>query len=431
MAAMSMAVLIGCVVGSGLLYRYASAEAVAAVDVALDTHDGPRFIAVAGPSATASLVDEQSKPAQLEIIRGRVPDGGTLASSLAQRGVQIERIQAVTEAMRPHFDFRRAKAGDVFAFVQSDAGELVSFEYQSGRSLYRVVPGPDDGLLTEVTEPQMERRVVTLGGLVQRSLTESLLAKGETAELVQLFSDVFVWTMDFSTQTRPGDEYRIVYEKFYDRAGFVRYGGVLAAQYVSGRDTLTAFYYQHRDGEGGYYTAQGRSMRGSLLRAPLRYTRISSRFTKSRLHPIEKVYKPHPAIDYAAPTGTEIWAAGDGKVTFKGWMKGLGHTVKIRHGNGFESIYGHLSRYAKGLKVGNFVRQRDVIGYVGMSGSATGPHLDYRLQYKGKYIDPLKLTFNSDRIITPSEWPRFESVIQESLALLNEASPPIRLEAAM
>jgi len=254
--------------------------------------------------------------------------------------------------------------------------------------------------------------------------------------LVQAFADIFAWQIDFTKETRPGDEYRLVYEKFYDRGGFVRYGRILAAQYApsaSNNSTgpVVALYYEDQQGFSGYYAPNGKSLRGSLLRAPVNYTRISSKYAHRRLHPVHRVFKPHLAIDYAAPTGTPIWAAGDGEVIFKGWRGGLGRTVKIRHRNGYISYYGHLSRYADGLKVGSKVEQKQVVGYVGMSGTATGPHLDYRLEYKGRFVDPLKVNFQTDRAIPERELPRFAQIRNERLNSLRNANPPLRLEAAM
>ena len=172
-------------------------------------------------------------------------------------------------------------------------------------------------------------------------------------------------------------------------------------------------------------------MRRTFLRAPVKYSRISSRYSKSRLHPILNVRRPHEGIDYAAPTGTPIWAVAEGEVIFKGWSGGFGRLIKIRHNNGYVSYYGHLSRYAGNLKVGSRVEQQQVVGYVGSTGLATGPHLDYRLKVDGRFVDPLKVRFPHGAPVPNEELDRFAALRDELLAELSNVSPPLVLEAGM
>jgi murein DD-endopeptidase MepM/ murein hydrolase activator NlpD len=169
---------------------------------------------------------------------------------------------------------------------------------------------------------------------------------------------------------------------------YVRPGRILAARYSNGLHEYRALYFEQAEGRGGYYRPDGSSVRRQLLRTPLNYRRVSSRFSRSRLHPILKVRRPHLGIDYAAPYGTPVWVVADGTVFFRGYSGGLGNVVKVRHANGYVSYYGHLSRYARGLKVGQRVQQKEVIGYVGSTGISTGPHLHYQLMKNGRSIDP-------------------------------------------
>ena len=393
----------------------------------------PQLASGAPLAMQASLRQESEEPSKLEVFTGRVPPGGTLIAELDERGVSEDRVREVMYALRPVFNYKSALPGDFFALEQRSTGELVSFEYQRGRDFYRITPSEDGRLIATHSEPPMESRVVNLGGVIETSLYDSLKEQGERPELVQDFADIFIWTFDFNKESRPGDEYRLIYEKYYDRSGFVRYGKILAAQYVSGNQNqlLTALYYEDSNGIGSYYTPEGVSLKRTLLRAPLKYTRISSHYTKARLHPVHQVYKPHPAIDYAAPIGTPVWAAGDGEVIFAGWMGGLGNTVKVKHRNGFISYYGHLSKFGSGVKAGTRVKQKQIVGYVGRSGTATGPHLDYRLELRGKFLDPLKVTLESESAIASREYLSFERVRMERLMSLREANPNIVLEAAM
>ena len=394
-----------------------------------------RFAAVARPLSSSGLViAEDVEPARLRVRTARLSRGGELEDELRRMGADPAKASRILGALRPVFDPGDAREGDFLALASTDAGQLISFELQQGRDLYRLAPGPSGQLLAVHSEPPMERRVVTLGGVIQRSLSESLRDQGERPELVQAFADIFAWKIDFARETRPGDEYRLVYEKFYDRSGFARYGRILAAQYspsAPGGEPVVAIFYEDQEGFSGYYTPTGTSLRGSLLRAPVNYTRISSRYTQRRLHPVHRVYKPHLAVDYAAPTGTPVWAAGDGEVIFKGWRGGLGRTVKIRHRNGYVSYYGHLSQFASNLRVGSQVEQKQVVGTVGMTGTATGPHLDYRLEYKGRFLDPLKVDFETDRAIPTEEMSRFTQLARQRLERLRRANPALLLEAAM
>jgi murein DD-endopeptidase MepM/ murein hydrolase activator NlpD len=443
MAFGSLIAVLGCAATSAGLYRVSldSVAAEASLRAGLRGYSAvagelpnSNFYAVSHtePRAdVAAIGDEDAEPAKLEVVTGRLENGVTLQAELAKRGASAERFKQISAALDPMVSTKDAKAGDFFALVQSNEGQLVSFEYQRGRDLYRVAPNGEGKLVASHSEPTMSRRVVTLGGVVDRSLFDSLREQGERAELVQEFAGIFVWTFDFSKESRPGDEYRLVYEKYYDRGGFVRYGKILAAQYVTASEMLTAVYYENSEGEGGYYTPSGLSLRGSLLRAPLKYSRISSRYTSARLHPVHQVYKPHLAVDYAAPVGTPVWAAGDGEIVFRGWLGGLGRTVKVKHRSGYTTYYGHLSRYGEGIAVGKRVRQKQIVGYVGTSGTATGPHLDYRVEHRGRLVDPLKVSFESEASISPEEYERFARTKRERLDRLQEANPPILLEAAM
>lgn len=368
----------------------------------------------------------------LRVITGHVSAGGTVSGSLRARGVSPRTVSQIALAMLPIFNFRYARAGDFFSLIEDGEGNLLSFEFQRGRSdIYRIERGPGGELAALRERVPLERRVQQLAGVVRTSLFESILELGEHPDLVNAFADVFVWDFDFDRQTRPGDEFRMLFEKFYDREGFVRYGTVLGGQYRSGDRELVAVYFEDADGYGDYYTPEGHAMRRAFLRAPVRYSRISSRYSHSRLHPVLKVRRPHHGVDYAAPLGTPVWAVADGVVQYVGWNGGFGRLVRVRHANGYVSYYGHLSSFQKGLKTGARVKQKDVIGYVGTSGLSSGPHLDYRLKVNGRFVDPLKVRFPKGEPIRVEARSDFEEVKQARLAALAGASPPLVLEAAM
>jgi murein DD-endopeptidase MepM/ murein hydrolase activator NlpD len=382
-----------------------------------------------GPPAPP--VSEEPGPGTLHVLTGRIPQGGSLAGALGAEGVDGETIQRLVDAMKPVFDFRGAQPDDFFALIRLDDGQVISFEFQRGRRVVYRLELVDGALRASRGELPLERRVVNLGGVIERSLFDSIGRLGERGELAGAFADIFIWDFDFSTESRPGDEFRLVFEKFFDRDGFVRYGDVLAAQYRSGPREFTAVYFHDDRGYGDYYTPEGKSVRRAFLRAPLRYQRISSRFSRSRLHPILKIRRPHTGVDYAAPTGTPVWSVADGKVIFKGWSGGFGRLVKVRHNNGYVSYYGHLSRFSDGIEVGRRVAQKQVVGYVGSTGLATGPHLDYRLFTGGRFVDPLKVEFPKGHPVASDDRERFALVRDDLLAELGTAAPPMVLEAGM
>ncbi len=383
-------------------------------------------------SLTPALAGPAAEAGHLRVVTGHIAVGSTIVASLHGQGVSDAVIYEIANALEHSFDFRQARAGDFYAVITDENGDLLSFEFRRGRGdIYRLDRKPGGALQPRAEEKPLERRVVQLGGVVHTTLFDSLTELGEKAEIAQRLADVFAWDFDFARQTRPGDEFRMVFEKFYDRDGFVRYGKLLAARYASSSRELTAFYFEDEEGRGDYYTPDGNSVRRSFLRAPLTYTRVSSGYTKSRLHPIFKVRRPHEGIDYAAPTGTPVWAVANGSVSFIGWKGGFGKLVQVKHENGYVSYYGHLSRFSKRLRVGSRVHQQDVIGYVGSTGYATGPHLDYRLQYKGRFVNPLGVKFAQGRPIPRGDRQRFDRLVESRSAELNEAAPALVLEAGM
>jgi murein DD-endopeptidase MepM/ murein hydrolase activator NlpD len=215
-------------------------------------------------------------------------------------------------------------------------------------------------------------------------------------------ADIFAWDIDFFVDLRPGDRYEFMYEKQYRDGNLVGNGRITAAHFYTESVGHRAYRYEVTGRGADYYGEEGNSLRKQFLKSPLRYSRISSGFSKRRLHPILKIYRPHPGIDYAAPTGTPVVSVGDGRVTYKGWKNGYGKFIVIRHNSRYTTTYGHLSRYAPRLKAGASVNQGQVIGYVGATGLATGPHLDFRMKKDGRFVDPRKVSIPAARPV-PAE----------------------------
>jgi murein DD-endopeptidase MepM/ murein hydrolase activator NlpD len=316
----------------------------------------------------------------------------TLPEVLAALGVAKNRVIQIVEALRPHIDFRRLRPQDGLELHQDPSGEPIKFVYR--QSPLDVVEATREGDTWTGTRRDIpvDRRVVLVSGTLKDNLFESVERLGEQAQLVLDFAEIFAWEFDFAADSQPGDRFRMLVEKVFAGAEFVKYGRILAAEYESDGRLHTGIHF--KDGEkDGYYTPAGESLRRAFLKSPLEFTRISSTFTHGRRHPILGGVRPHLAVDYAAPHGTPVWAVADGTVEYAGYKGGNGNTVIIRHRSNFKTMYNHLARFGKGVRHGVAVRQRQAIGYVGSTGLSTGPHLDYRVMKDGRFVNPLKQTF--------------------------------------
>jgi len=375
----------------------------------------PRWLDTAPPLGGEPLPREP-----LTVVERRIARNDTLASALA--GVAspalVERIVA---AARPAYDLTRIAAGRPFGLTLGPDGLLRAFTYGIDEIRVLRVVLKDGAPQAHVAERPYETRTAVASGTIRSSLFAAIDAAGEGDQLALDLADVFAWDVDFNTELQPGDSFRVAVEKVFVEGEFRRYGRVLAAELVRGPRVLRAVRHEAAGGVPGYYDPDGRPLRKAFLRSPLRFTRISSRFTVSRRHPILDVRRPHLGVDYAAPYGTPVHAAADGLVVFAGWEGGFGRTVRLRHANGYETLYGHLSRLA--VRAGQRVAQGALVGAVGATGLATGPHLDYRMARDGRFVDPLTVALPPADPIAPSERTRFAAESRRLLASLDAASP--------
>jgi murein DD-endopeptidase MepM/ murein hydrolase activator NlpD len=336
--------------------------------------------------STAAL----SSPSLACIFKGELQKNESLYLSLLRKGLSYQLTYELTSALKGKFDLRKSLPGDSYTLLATP-DSILSFEYQKGmRERCRVTK--ENGEMKTVVEPvEFQCIVKSLQGKIGSSLWLSMIGLCESPELIMKLTEVFEWEIDFLTEPRKGDGFRVMFEEYHKDGSFIRYGDILAAEYSSGDKIHQAVLYRSPDGRKGHFEPSGKSTRKTFLKSPLSYRRISSRFSYSRFHPIFKRYQPHLGVDYAAPRGTPVVASGDGVVSFAGWKKGFGKLVVIRHPNGFVTSYGHLSRFARGVTRGATVRQKDLIGYVGNTGCSTGPHLDYRVKADGRYVNPLRM----------------------------------------
>jgi hypothetical protein len=423
--ALAFGAAIGCLLAAVVAFSAADTAALTGPsgvgDVAYETA-GTDLVPVAG--AVAATRPGTPPPPRLQVFEGTISEGTTVAEALAAHGVPPSTVATIVREMRPHFDFRQARPGHVFRLSQYPDGTLMGFDYQtSSTSGYRMVR-VGDGFQVKRQEVELVPRPALIAGVVTTSLYSAITALGEQGQLARDFADVFAWDIDFQRSVRPGDAFQIVYERLHrvemdGTETYERPGRILAARYdgVAGRHT--AIYFEAEPGRGGYYKPNGGSVEGEFLMSPLRHGRITSSYSKARRHPILKITRPHEGIDYAAPLGTPVWSVADGEVIYRARAGGFGNLVKVRHRNGLVSYYAHLSRYAQGLKVGDQVEQKQVIGYVGSTGLATGPHVCFRIKRDGHYVNPAELKTGSRAAIPEELMPTFRATRDMLMAELD------------
>lgn len=357
---------------------------------------------------------------------GEVGSGETMGKLLGSFGISAAAVDRLDRAAQEIFPLRNIRAGQKYtAFIHEDslyAPHLDHFVYESSLTDYVVFSFFDDSVaVRRDTKPYTLRRV-RKSAEINSSLWGAIMEQNLPYALAAEMEDVYQWTVDFFS-IQKGDRFTVIYdERFIDDTVSVGIGRIWGARFTqSGKDYYAIPF--HQEGKVRYWEADGASLRKQLLKAPLKYTRISSRFTYARKHPIYKVYRPHTGVDYAAPAGTPVHAVADGTVIFKGWGGGGGNTLKIKHAGNLQTAYLHLSKYAKGIAQGSRVVQGQLIGYVGSTGASTGPHLDFRIWKNGTPIDPLKIPQEPAEPIARENRAAFEFVRDRILAELNGELP--------
>jgi hypothetical protein len=407
---------------------FAPEEPIGSVDASLADADLGEAAATGTLAAGDVIVDAAAENGGLpavRIIEAELARGQSLANSMAQQDVSPRVVHHIAMEMIGHFDFRRSQPGHRYRLVLDPEGRIESFIYRTSPTVhYQLVRDADLRLSVDRVEAVLEPRQTMIAGVVTSSLYGAITELGGAAQLASDFSDVFAYDVDFSRVVRSGDEFRILFERLYrtDEHGddiFVRPGRILAASYGGSGGEHLALYYESEEGHAGYYRPDGSAVERQFLRAPLRYSRISSRYSSARRHPILKVTRPHHGIDYAAPHGTPVYAVSPGHVIHKNWAGGFGRLVKIEHEDGYVSYYAHLSRFASGLQKGDQVSQKQVIGYVGSSGLATGPHVCFRVAKDGRYVNPTRLPSPAGPPLPPEHQQNFRAHRDTLLAALD------------
>ena len=369
-------------------------------------------------SPVPPLISSKTPAKKIISIKKRIRYGENLVTIL-RNYLNISDIIYLTKKTKKIYPLNRLVVGQPYTLYLKD-NKLVSFEYEIN-DLEKIKINLDkEDFKVQKVSIKYDVKPTIIKGTIKSSLFEAIEKAHEGDLLALKLSEIFAWDIDFIRDIRKGDSFKLIVEKKYRDGKFKGYGNILAAEFINQGRIFNAFLYTTRAGRTDYFDQKGVPLRKSFLKAPLKFTRISSRFSYHRFHPILKIVRPHLGVDYAAPRGTPIKTVADGIVIKKAYDRAAGKYVKIRHPNGYVTVYNHMCRFAKGLKVGKRVLQGEIIGYVGATGYATGPHLDFRVKYHGKYINPLKIKSTPLKPLPKQEMARFQEKIRPYLAALRK-----------
>lgn len=340
---------------------------------------------------------------------------GTLLDRLGAGDSEADNLRGSSQAVR---SFQLLRLGTEVQAKMGEDGKLWSLWFLTPRDTILSIDRVGDGFSTAEQNAVLERRIKLKSGEIKNSLFGATDAAGIPDNVAIQLADIFAGDIDFQRDLRRGDRFSAVYETVDYLGRAVRSGRVLAAEFTNQRKTYRAVWYQDVGGKGGYYTPDGTNLRRAFLRSPLELSRITSRFGM-RIHPFFHQWRAHSGVDYGAPVGTRVRATGDGVVEFAGRRNGYGNLVVLRHHGGFSTYYAHLQGFARGLRGGTRVAQGDIIGYVGQTGWATGPHLHYEFRVHGQYRNPLTITFPAAQPIPARELAAFRRVADPLVARLD------------
>ncbi len=352
------------------------------------------------------------------IVKEKINYNQHIASIFSGYNVNSFSQEDIIRKTQNVFDIRKIRAGNYYtAYLSKDTiKELKYFVYQHSLTEYLKI-SMIDSILVELIKPKVDTIQKSASGTIQTSLWETMVENNVNPSLALELSEIYAWSIDFFGLQK-GDHFKVIYDELYIDTISIGIGKIYAANFNHQQVDYFGFNFK-RDDQLGFYDENGNSLRKAFLKAPLKYNRISSRFSYNRFHPILKIWRPHSGVDYAAPTGTPIHSIGEGIIIARGYTKSAGYYIKIKHNGVYTSGYNHLSKYASGMKVGRKVNQGQVIGYVGSTGYATGPHLDFRIWKNGKLTDPLKIKAPPIEPVNEENMEKFTKIKNLMMGLLN------------
>ncbi|MBQ2219367.1 MAG: M23 family metallopeptidase, partial [Elusimicrobia bacterium] len=354
-----------------------------------------------------------------------IQPGDVFGKTFEQTKLSKQESLKILAELKKYININKCKPNEFYEITYSTDTAIeqtwTNFKFfPEGQYFYSIDKSTDNVITSEKLELQTTSQTFEVSGTIESSLWESMSNSEIKPAIILNYADMFAWHIDFLTDCRPGDTYKLIYEvKTLEKKDTVLSSEIIAGQYITATSTNTAIRFTNSKGDEGYFDENGKSVKSAFLKAPLQFKRISSYFTKKRFHPILKYYRAHEGIDYAAPIGTPVSAVGDGTVTKSQYSGGYGNLVIIKHPNGYETYYGHLSKYGKGVKKGVRVKQGQVIGYVGSTGLSTGPHLDFRIKKNGSFFNYLTMKMPPTYTLTGKDKEDFDLYKQELINKLN------------
>lgn len=367
--------------------------------------------------APEPVVEEKKAPGHREVI---VAKGDTLSTLFEKVGLPVAAVHEVLASDKQAKQFSQLKHGQKLEFELSPDGQLTNLHSKiSDLESITLTKNAKGYAFNRITAKPTVRSAY-VHGVINSSLSQSAARAGLSHSLTMDMASVFGYDVDFAQDIRQGDEFDVIYEQKVVNGKAVGNGPILSARFTNRGKTYTAVRYTNKQGNSSYYTADGNSMRKAFIRTPVDFARISSKFSMGRKHPILNKIRAHKGVDYAAPRGTPIKAAGDGKVLLAGRRGGYGNTVILQHGNTYRTLYGHMQGFAKGVQTGGTVKQGQIIGYIGTTGLSTGPHLHYEFQVNGVHVDPLGQKLPMADPIAKAERARFLAQSQPLMARMDQ-----------
>ena len=360
----------------------------------------------------------------LDVVDGTIGRNELLSTILYRYNVSSQTIYHVEKASEKTWSVRKMQSGKPYHIIRDSDSVATArfFVYDINKTDYAVY-SLSDSIYSYIGSIDVDTVLNYISGSIETSLWNAMIDQGAAPELAGMLADIYSWTIDFfGIQKR--DSFSVYYQEMFADSVRVATGNIIAANFITSGTDHYAFRYTYHNESGEYFDEKGTSLRRAFLKAPLSYTRISSKSSNARLHPIKKIVRAHHGVDYAAPSGTPVYSVGDGVVTAKAWdNKGGGNYIKIKHNSTYTTEYMHLRGFAKGISVGTHVSQGQLIGYVGMTGTATGPHLDYRVFKNGTAIDPLRMDLPAVDPIKEEDMPQYIKTISGYMKMVGLSVP--------
>ena len=397
--------------------KLASVPQVETIALALDNKTNQESTIKYRKVADTPAIESELEVAEPKIESVRIKRGDTLSSLFNKRGFnkQLHNIMQLGDSVK---ELKSIYPGQKIHFLR-EGNTLAGIDLETSVNRRLKIRKQNDAYYVDEVVRDFETRIQVASSSIENSLFLAGQSAGLSAALIMELANVFGWDIDFALDIRTGDQFSVVYEEKFLDGEKIKDGTIVAAEFINAGNRYRAVRYTDSNGNTDYYSENGRSMRKPFLRTPVDFARISSRFNLKRKHPILNKIRAHKGVDYAASTGTPIKAAGDGKIVHRGKKGGYGRTVIVKHGSRYSTLYAHMHKYAKNTQVGKRIKQGQIIGYVGKSGLATGPHLHYEFRVNGVHRNPLTVKLPDAKPLPKSEMARFKSATADQIAQLD------------